>query len=110
MVLGLNRKPSDGTPVHPFALILAPTRELACQIFDETRKFAYRTGVRPCVCYGGADPIAQRRDLEKGCHILIGTPGRVKDFLERDRVALDQLLFLVLDEADRMYVRPFMFD
>lgn len=101
MELGLHTKTERGR-ARPFCLILAPTRELACQIFDETRKFAYRTGIRPCVCYGGADPLCQARDLELGCHILVGTPGRVKDFIERGRVELDQLFSLVLDEADRM--------
>ena len=77
----------------PLCLILAPTRELASQIYDEARKFSYRSHVRPCVVYGGADIGGQIRDLEKGCHLLVATPGRLVDMLERGRVALDNCRF-----------------
>nr|AJW77404.1 pl10 [Alitta virens] len=87
---------------YPIALVLAPTRELASQIYEEARKFAYRSHVRPCVVYGGADIGAQMRDLQKGCHLLVATPGRLVDMLERGKVGLDQIRFVVLDEADRM--------
>ncbi|XP_062521968.1 ATP-dependent RNA helicase DDX3X-like [Corticium candelabrum] len=87
---------------YPLALILAPTRELACQIYDETRKFAYRSHVRPCVVYGGADIGSQLRELDRGCHVLVATPGRLVDMMERGRVGLDLCRHLVLDEADRM--------
>jgi len=86
----------------PSALVLAPTRELACQIYDEARKFAYRSHVRPCVVYGGADIGGQIRDLERGCHLLVATPGRLVDMMERGRVGLDNCYSVVLDEADRM--------
>ncbi|VDQ08556.1 unnamed protein product [Trichobilharzia regenti] len=76
----------------PVALILAPTRELASQIFDDARRFAYRSNIRPCVLYGGADMRTQLMELSKGCNLLVATPGRLSDVLE----------FLVLDEADRM--------
>src|SRR5437867_2849071 len=56
--------------VYPTILILAPTRELASQIHDESRKFAYRSWVRPCVVYGGADIGQQVRQLERGCDLL----------------------------------------
>ncbi|BFZ06180.1 hypothetical protein BsWGS_09216 [Bradybaena similaris] len=88
--------------MYPIALVLAPTRELASQIYDEARKFAYRSRVRPCVVYGGADIGAQMRDLDKGCHLLVATPGRLVDMMERGKVGLDHCKFLVLDEADRM--------
>uniref|UniRef100_T1IWF1 RNA helicase n=1 Tax=Strigamia maritima TaxID=126957 RepID=T1IWF1_STRMM len=87
---------------YPSGLILSPTRELATQIYDEARKFAYRSRVRPCVVYGGADVGQQMRDLDKGCHLLVATPGRLVDMLERGKVGLDNCRFLVLDEADRM--------
>lgn len=87
---------------YPLALVLAPTRELASQIYDEARKFSYRSHVRPCVVYGGADISAQIRDLDRGCHLLVATPGRLVDMMERGRVGLDYCKFLVLDEADRM--------
>jgi len=87
---------------YPLALILAPTRELATQIFDESRKFSYRSRVRPCVVYGGANVGEQIRDLDRGCHLLVATPGRLVDMLERGRISLEHCGFLVLDEADRM--------
>ncbi|XP_064456706.1 ATP-dependent RNA helicase DDX3X-like isoform X2 [Ornithodoros turicata] len=87
---------------YPLALILSPTRELACQIYDEACKFAYRSRVRPCVVYGGADPVQQMRDLDKGCHLLVATPGRLVDMMERGKVSLELVRYLVLDEADRM--------
>lgn len=74
---------------YPVCLILAPTRELASQIYSEARKFSYRSRVRPCVVYGGADIGAQLRDLEKGCLLLVATPGRLVDVLERGRVGLE---------------------
>lgn len=87
---------------YPIALVLAPTRELAVQIYDESRKFSYRSKVRPSVVYGGADIGQQIRDLERGCHLLVATPGRLVDMIERGKVGLDFCKYLVLDEADRM--------
>ncbi|XP_035006515.1 putative ATP-dependent RNA helicase Pl10 isoform X6 [Hippoglossus stenolepis] len=87
---------------YPMSLVLAPTRELALQIYDEARKFAYRSKVRPCVVYGGADIGQQIRDLERGCHLLVATPGRLVDMMERGKIGLDYCNYLVLDEADRM--------
>ncbi|XP_068428410.1 DEAD-box helicase 3 X-linked a isoform X2 [Clinocottus analis] len=87
---------------YPIALVLAPTRELALQIYDEARKFAYRSRVRPCVVYGGADIGQQIRELERGCHLLVATPGRLVDMMERGKIGLDYCNFLILDEADRM--------
>lgn len=86
----------------PTALILAPTRELVSQIFDEARKFAYRSWVRPCVVYGGADIGSQLRQIERGCDLLVATPGRLVDLIERGRISLAHIKYLVLDEADRM--------
>ncbi|XP_069802196.1 ATP-dependent RNA helicase DDX3X isoform X1 [Dendropsophus ebraccatus] len=86
----------------PLSLVLAPTRELAVQIYEEARKFAYRSKVRPCVVYGGADIGQQIRDLERGCHLLVATPGRLVDMMERGKIGLDCCKYLVLDEADRM--------
>jgi len=72
--------------LFPLAVILSPTRELASQIYDEARKFAFRSNVRPCVVYGGADVGAQMRDLDRGCHLLVATPGRLADFLKRGKI------------------------
>lgn len=87
---------------YPTALILAPTRELVSQIHDEARKFAYRSWVRPAVVYGGADINQQLRQIERGCDLLTATPGRLSDLLERGRISLANVQYLVLDEADRM--------
>lgn len=86
----------------PIAIVLAPTRELASQIYDEARKFVYRSRMRPCVVYGGADVGTQMRDIERGCHILVATPGRLVDMIQRGKIGLEAVQFLCLDEADRM--------
>lgn len=86
----------------PFGLVLAPTRELATQIYDESKKFSYRSRVRPCVVYGGANIVEQIRDLDRGCHLLVATPGRLLDMIDRGKIGLDYCRYLVLDEADRM--------
>lgn len=87
---------------YPLGLVLAPTRELATQIYDEARKFAYRSRLRPSVVYGGANVGDQMRDLDRGCHLLVATPGRLVDMLERGKIGLENCRYLVLDEADRM--------
>eukprot|EP00514_Thraustochytrium_sp_LLF1b_P000544 CAMPEP_0184522052 /NCGR_PEP_ID=MMETSP0198_2-20121128/8063_1 /TAXON_ID=1112570 /ORGANISM="Thraustochytrium sp., Strain LLF1b" /LENGTH=615 /DNA_ID=CAMNT_0026912827 /DNA_START=478 /DNA_END=2323 /DNA_ORIENTATION=- len=87
---------------YPNALVLAPTRELASQIFDEAQKFCYCTGLQPVVVYGGADVRSQLRELERGCDILVATPGRLLDLMERGRIGLSCVKYLILDEADRM--------
>jgi ATP-dependent RNA helicase DDX3X len=87
---------------HPQVLILAPTRELVSQIYDEAKKFAYRSWVKPAVVYGGADVGAQIRNIERGCDLLVATPGRLVDLIERARISLSLVRYLVLDEADRM--------
>ena len=86
----------------PMALVLSPTRELTCQIYNEACKFAYQTGLRPVVVYGGAPVVDQLREIERGCDILIATPGRLSDLMERARVSLSCVHYLTLDEADRM--------
>ncbi|CAG8722883.1 4917_t:CDS:2, partial [Acaulospora morrowiae] len=99
---GYTRGMSRGRKAYPVCLVLAPTRELASQIYDEARKFAYRSWVRPCVVYGGADINSQLRLIDRGCDLLTATPGRLVDLIERGRVSLSQTRYLVLDEADRM--------
>uniref|UniRef100_A0A3B3BK21 RNA helicase n=1 Tax=Oryzias melastigma TaxID=30732 RepID=A0A3B3BK21_ORYME len=64
--------------------------------------FSYRSRVRPCVVYGGADIGQQIRDLERGCHLLVATPGRLVDMMERGKIAALSHSYLILDEADRM--------
>ncbi|WCJ28961.1 DEAD-box ATP-dependent RNA helicase 37 [Euphorbia peplus] len=88
--------------VYPLALILSPTRELSMQIHEEAKKFSYQTGVKAVVAYGGAPINQQLRELERGVDILVATPGRLVDLLERARVSLQMIKYLALDEADRM--------
>ncbi|GBE62488.1 DEAD box polypeptide DDX3X [Babesia ovata] len=86
----------------PVCLVLSPTRELAMQTFNEARKFIYATGIRAVVLYGGSEVRKQMFDLERGCDICVATPGRLADFIERCKVELKCVKYLVLDEADRM--------
>lgn len=101
--LGGSTPPSDGRRRnYPNALVLAPTRELASQIHEESRKFTYCTGIAAVVIYGGADVRDQLRQIERGCDLLIATPGRLVDLIERGRLSMENVRFLCLDEADRM--------
>ena len=73
----------DAVRAEPLVLVIAPTRELATQIFDEARRLCYRSMLRPCVAYGGAPSGEQMDELRKGCDVLIATPGRLQDFMQR---------------------------
>lgn len=86
----------------PAILVLAPTRELACQIEQEAVKFGRSSNMRSACCYGGSPKGLQIRKLQQGIEVLIATPGRLNDLLEMKAVDLSQISFLVLDEADRM--------
>ncbi|KAM7500294.1 hypothetical protein LguiA_024708 [Lonicera macranthoides] len=96
------QRPRGSRTVFPLALILSPTRELSCQIHEEAKKFSYQTGVKVVVVYGGAPINQQLRELERGVDILVATPGRLVDLLERAKVSLQMIRYLALDEADRM--------
>ncbi|ORE03761.1 P-loop containing nucleoside triphosphate hydrolase protein [Rhizopus microsporus var. microsporus] len=89
---------SDG----PYALILAPTRELAQQIEQETLKFATPMGFNCVSIIGGHDIVEQAFSMRSGAEIVIATPGRLKDCLERRILVLNQCTYVVMDEADRM--------
>jgi ATP-dependent RNA helicase DeaD len=84
----------------PSALVIAPTRELAIQVQSELQ-WLY-AGARVASCVGGMDPRAERRALDQGCHIVVGTPGRLRDHLERGQLRLEHLGCVILDEADEM--------
>lgn len=84
-------------------LVLCPTRELAVQVSEEIRKLAkYKRGVRIEVIYGGDSIERQIRSLKTGVHIVIGTPGRVMDHMERNTLKLGNVKMMILDEADEM--------
>ncbi|CUA72265.1 ATP-dependent RNA helicase DDX23/PRP28 [Rhizoctonia solani] len=96
--------PLDDNNRHlgPFALILAPTRELAQQIETETRKFATPLGYKCVSIVGGRAVEEQQFNLREGAEIIIATPGRLKDVIDRHVLVLSQCTYVVMDEADRM--------
>ena len=86
----------------PLALIIAPTRELALQVSRELGWLYGKAGARIATCVGGMDASRERRNLNQGVHIVVGTPGRLRDHLERGALDLEALRVAVLDEADEM--------
>jgi ATP-dependent RNA helicase RhlE len=86
---------------RPSALVLAPTRELASQIVDELYPLAHARALKITTVYGGVGIAKQERDAVNS-HIVVATPGRLEDLLQRGKLKLDHVSFLVLDEADRM--------
>lgn len=90
-----------GTNARPGALVLVPTRELAMQVADDLRAIAHAKGLRVATVYGG-QPIGAQARKAKEAHVLVATPGRLHDLLERRWVSLTAVRVLVLDEADRM--------
>ena len=95
---------------HVRALILEPTRELAIQTCNELQTFTAGKFPRTTVLYGGASYRDQIRDLKRGCEIVVGTPGRVQDHLERGTLTLDQIDYFILDEGDEMLDMGFIDD
>ncbi|MBX9700704.1 MAG: DEAD/DEAH box helicase, partial [Acetobacteraceae bacterium] len=91
-----------GPPRLPLALAIAPTRELALQVRGELAWLYAEAGARVTACVGGTDMRAERRALDMGAHIVVGTPGRLRDHLERGSLDLSGLRAVVLDEADEM--------
>jgi len=92
------------------ALAIAPTRELAVQIYNDAIVLGRYTGLRIAVVYGGVDYEKQRRDLEGGVDVLIGTPGRLIDYFKQHVFELRETQAIVLDEADRMFDLGFIAD
>lgn len=91
-------------------LVMAPTRELAQQIEEEWRKFAQGLRLYSAICVGGTSMYNQIRSLQKDPHVVIGTPGRLKDLIEQGALRLEKCDGLVLDEADRMLDMGFLPD
>ncbi|KAG6442205.1 hypothetical protein O3G_MSEX002192 [Manduca sexta] len=98
----INNQPPIRRGDGPIALVLAPTRELAQQIQQVASDFGNTSYVRNTCVFGGAPKREQARDLERGVEIVIATPGRLIDFLEKGTTNLQRCTYLVLDEADRM--------
>ncbi len=92
------------------ALILEPTRELAVQTCTEMQSFANNDFPRTCVLYGGASYATQIRDLKRGSEIVVGTPGRIKDHLDRKTLDISKIKYFILDEGDEMLDMGFIDD
>jgi len=93
----------NGEPAHRVrVLILTPTRELAAQVEESFRKYGKHTELRVVPIYGGVGLEPQSRELKRGVDVVVATPGRLLDHMERGNVSFDELEVLVLDEADRM--------
>ena len=93
----------DTVRAEPLVVIVCPTRELAVQIFNESRKFCYRTMLRPCVVYGGGSMRDQEAQLQKGCDVLVASPGRLIHMMDKpDVLTLRRVRYMVIDEADEM--------
>jgi ATP-dependent RNA helicase RhlB len=102
--------PAEDAKKQPRAFMLAPTRELAVQIANDAELLGSHTGLKIGLAYGGTDYEKQRRIIEEGIDILIGTPGRVIDYYKQGVFKLDQVEVAVLDEADRMFDMGFIKD
>ena len=92
------------------ALILTPTRELAQQVAEAIKEFSTERKLHIITVYGGQSIERQMRSLERGVHVVVGTPGRVIDLLDRKKLVLDSLRWVVLDEADEMLSMGFIDD
>lgn len=101
-VINAGIKPLEKGPCKPIGIVLAPTRELCVQIAVEARKLTFRTDIRVVSIYGGADTTSQLRSMAEGAQLTIATPGRLEDFLQRGVIRMDDVRYLVVDEADRM--------
>ncbi|TGT78965.1 DEAD/DEAH box helicase, partial [Mesorhizobium sp. M8A.F.Ca.ET.161.01.1.1] len=86
----------------PLGLVVAPTRELALQVRRELEWLYELTGATVASCVGGMDMRGERRALERGAHIVVGTPGRLRDHITRGALDMSALKAVVLDEADEM--------
>lgn len=95
---------------HPQAIIIVPTRELASQVSVVATKLGHRTGLRTVVVYGGASINMQVQELRRGADIIVGTPGRIIDLVERGALNLGRIRIFVLDEADLMLDMGFIED
>jgi len=98
----LSKDDTLGPAGDPVALVIAPTRELALQVQRELEWLYAQVGARVVSCVGGMDPRREQRALAAGAHIVVGTPGRLRDHLERGQLRLAGLKTAVLDEADEM--------
>ena len=102
--------PSDKPLNAPRAIVIAPTRELAVQIHSDAEGIAKYSGLKLAIVFGGVDYEKQRRVLEEGVDVLIGTPGRIIDYFKQGVFDLRHIQVAVMDEADRMFDLGFIKD
>lgn len=88
---------------QPTSLVILPTRELAKQVSNEFSFYAYQGGIRFATVFGGEKKYAQKQILTSGIHALIGTPGRIMDFMSDESLSLSNIKYLVIDEADMLF-------
>ncbi len=106
----LMETPVEESKVGPWAIILAPTRELALQIHRDAELLGRYTGLVFAAIYGGTGYESQRRQLEAGVDVIIGTPGRIIDYYKQGVIRLNHLEVVIVDEADRMFDLGFIAD
>lgn len=106
----LMETPVDEDKAGPWAIVLAPTRELALQIHKDAQLLGKYTGLTLAAVYGGTGYESQRRQLEQGVDIIIGTPGRIIDYYKQGVFTLNNIEVVVVDEADRMFDLGFIAD
>eukprot|EP00258_Populus_trichocarpa_P033194 XP_024449213.1 DEAD-box ATP-dependent RNA helicase 24 isoform X1 [Populus trichocarpa] len=103
MIVHIMDQPELEKEEGPIGVVCAPTRELAHQIYLETKKFSKSHGIRVSAVYGGMSKLDQFKELKAGCEIVIATPGRLIDMLKMKALNMARATYLVLDEADRMF-------
>jgi len=104
LIIYLNKLPpvSENRQDGPYSMILAPSRELAVQIYDEFKKFSKYTNLKAACLVGGRSAEEQAVQLGVGVEVIIGTPGRIQDTIERQFTTLNQCNYVIIDEADKM--------
>uniref|UniRef100_A0A914EEL8 RNA helicase n=1 Tax=Acrobeloides nanus TaxID=290746 RepID=A0A914EEL8_9BILA len=106
----IKNKPERPYPASPFAIIIGSSRELALQIYNQARKFADQTKVTVAKAYGDTSVKANIAEIYDGCDILCATPGRLKSFVQKRDILVQQVKFVVFDEADKLMEESFLKD
>ena len=107
LLVGYQPRPRESEH-RPECVIVTPTRELAIQIYDEARKFAFGSDLKCAIAYGGV--ATGKQMIGEGCNILVATPGRLLDFVQQGKIGFHRVQYLILDEADKMLDMGFMPD
>ena len=103
-----NPRGRNSNKATPQVVIMAPTRELVTQTYDEARKFSGGSDLMVANVYGGTSVFQQLQALDRGCNILVATPGRLLDFVERGKISFESVQYLVLDEVGSGLLQSFI--